>query len=139
MLPCTLVRCTLFPVEYHLYLAYSTDKLDEDLLYNWYRALHDLFYSQGMRLYHTSSRDPLCVQVTLMESCMYYLSFIRDPGPRSFVLYPPADYGEVDTEEWRLLDYVNAPQSECRKEKKIGRSIICSTSFVFPCVFLLIR
>ncbi|ELT94541.1 hypothetical protein CAPTEDRAFT_205016 [Capitella teleta] len=134
-----MIRDNLLLHVQQFHVAMYIDKLDEDLLYNWYRALHDLFYSQGMRLYHTSSRDPLCVQVTLMESCMYYLSFIRDPGPRSFVLYPPADYGEVDTEEWRLLDYVNAPQSECRKEKKIGRSIICSTSFVFPCVFLLIR
>lgn len=41
-----------------------SDKLDDDFLYNWYRVLYNLFYKQGLRLYHTASADSLCLQVS---------------------------------------------------------------------------
>ena len=69
------------------------DKLDEDYLYSWYRVVYGLFYKQGLWLYHTASSDSLCLQVTMMESCVYYMSFVRNPGSHVFVLHPPADYG----------------------------------------------
>lgn len=71
-----------------------TDKVDDDYLYNWYRALYNLFHDAGFRLYHTVANDQLCLQVTLMESCVYYMSWVRDPGPRAFILYPPAQDGK---------------------------------------------
>jgi len=81
---------------YLVVFSSTVEKLDDDYLYNWYRALYELFYKQGFRLYHTSSHDSLCLQVTMMESCMYYLSFIRNPGSHVFVLHPPADYGKQE-------------------------------------------
>jgi hypothetical protein len=29
-----------------------------------------------------------------MQSCVYFLSYVRNPGPQVFSMYPPADYGE---------------------------------------------
>ena len=72
---------------------FITDKLDEDTIYRWYRVLQDLFYNQDMRLYHTVANDPLCLEVTILESCIYGLSFIRSLGSKSFVLHPPAHDG----------------------------------------------
>lgn len=67
-----------------------SDKVDDDYLYSWYRSLYNLFHLSRFRLYHTSASDQLCLQITLMESCTYYMSWIRDPGPQTMVLYPPA-------------------------------------------------
>ena len=80
---------TCIPMIWHV-----ADKIDEDYLYNWYRALWELFYKAGFRLYHTTAADSLCLQVTMMESCIYYLSWVHNPGPRVFILHPPADYGK---------------------------------------------
>lgn len=71
------------------------DKLDEDALFRWYRVLHSLFHTQGMRLYNAAANDPLCMEVTVFESCSYALSFIHNLGPTSFVLYPPANDGKL--------------------------------------------
>ena len=71
------------------------DKLDEDVLYSWYRNLFEMFYKEGFRLYHTTSNDLLCLQVTMMQSCIYYLSLVRIPQHRIFVLHPPADLGMI--------------------------------------------
>ena len=72
-----------------------SDSVDnDDYLYNCYRALYDLFYRSGLRLYHTAASDSLCLQVTMMASCTYYLSFIKNPGDRLFVMHPPADFGK---------------------------------------------
>ena len=76
-----------------LIISFS-DKVDDDYLYSWYRALYMLFQNQGYRLYHSGASDSLCLQVTLMESCVYYLSWIRDPGPQTFILYPPSIDGK---------------------------------------------
>ena len=73
-----------------LYLLVISDKIDEDYLYRWYRTLYLLFHEAGFRLYHTSASDPLCLQVTMMESCRYYMSWVQNPGPKTFVVYPPA-------------------------------------------------
>jgi len=70
------------------------DKLDEDYLYNWYRTLYRLFSKAGFHLFHTSSHDTLCLQVTLMQSCVYFLTYVRDPGSRVYTMQPPADYGQ---------------------------------------------
>jgi len=69
------------------------DKLDEDYLYNWYRTLYQLFSKAGFHLFHTSSHDSLCLQVTLMQSCVYFLSFVRNPGSHAYTMHPPADHG----------------------------------------------
>jgi len=73
--------------------VYVTDKLDEDYLYSWYRTLYRLFSKAGFYLFHTSSHDSLCLQVTLMESCVYFLSYVRNPGAQAYTMQPPADYG----------------------------------------------
>lgn len=72
----------------------TAEKLDDDYLYNWYRTLYELFTKSSLSLYHTSSHDPLCLQVTLMQSCAYFLSYVRNPGPHVFNMYPPADFGK---------------------------------------------
>ncbi|XP_064622374.1 uncharacterized protein LOC135484673 [Lineus longissimus] len=94
-----------------LFVVVSIDKLDDDYLYSWYKALHELFYREGFRLYHTAASHNLCLQVTMMQSCMYYLSWVRDPGPQYFVLHPPADFGTSELEESRLLGYMHTHQS----------------------------
>jgi hypothetical protein len=99
-----------------LHIAMYIDKIDEDHLYNWYRALYELFYKQGFRLYHTSSSDSLCLQVTMMESCVYYMAWVKNPGPKFFVVHPPADFGTTVTEEQRLLTYLSLPQVECKQQ-----------------------
>ena len=70
------------------------DKLDEDYLYGWYRTLYRLFSKAGFHLFHTSSHDALCLQVTLMQSCVYFLAYVRHPGTRAYTMQPPADHGE---------------------------------------------
>ena len=67
-----------------------SDGVEEDAVYSWYRALYELFHSAGFRLYHSQASDPLCLQTTIMESCTYYLSWIRKPPSHVFVMYPPA-------------------------------------------------
>ncbi|KAL5007364.1 hypothetical protein ScPMuIL_016170 [Solemya velum] len=96
-----------------LHITIRIDKVDDDYLYSWYRALYKLFHVEGFRLYHTSASDPLCLQVTLMESCIYYLSWIRNPGPRAFILYPPAMDGSQEFEIERLIDYLDNPSQIC--------------------------
>jgi len=81
--------------ELTLCVAMVTDKVDDDFLYSWYRALYMLFHTAGFRLYHTAASDSLCLQVTLMQSCVYYMAWTRDPGPETFILYPPAIDGEM--------------------------------------------
>jgi len=78
---------------YDILYVYIADKLDEDYLYSWYRTLYRLFSKAGFHLFHTSSHDTLCLQVTLMQSCVYFLTYVRDPGARVYTMQPPADYG----------------------------------------------
>ena len=79
---------------FHIICAFFSyifaDKVDENYLYSWYKTLYTLFHSAGFRLYHTSATSPLCLQVTMMESCRYFMSWVQNPGPRKYVLYPPA-------------------------------------------------
>ncbi|XP_013400073.1 uncharacterized protein LOC106166152 isoform X2 [Lingula anatina] len=96
-----------------LHIVMTIDKLDDDYLFNWYRSLYNLFYHQGFRLYHTSASSPLCLQVTVMESCVYWLSWIQNPGEQMFVMHPPADAGALELEEARVLDHINTLQEEC--------------------------
>ncbi|KAJ8309351.1 hypothetical protein KUTeg_014225 [Tegillarca granosa] len=96
-----------------LHIVLRIDKADDEYLYNWYRTLYNLFHQAGFRLYHTAASDQLCLQVTLMESCVYYMSWIKDPGPRTFVLYPPALDGSVEFELERFLDYLKNTAAEC--------------------------
>lgn len=103
-----------------LHLSLYIDKVDDDYLYSWYKALYELFHYQGFRLYHTSSSDTLCLQVTLMESCVYYMSWIRDPGPETFILYPPAIDGSDDFEEVRLLDYMKDTVASCKDDLELN-------------------
>ena len=94
-----------------VYFVYIVDKLDEDYLYNWYRTLYRLFSKAGFHLFHTSSHDSLCLQVTLMQSCVYFLSYVRNPGTPAYTMQPPADFGQysfptklMTDEQWRLHD-----------------------------------
>lgn len=116
-----LIKDDLVTKAYQLHLSVYIDKLDDEYLYNWYRTLYQLFTRSGMYLYHTSSHDPLCLQVTLMESCVYFLSFVRNPGPKVSILYPPADYGTEEQEDLRLFDYLDSPQVSC-KQRTIGET-----------------
>lgn len=102
-----------------LHLSLYIDKVDDDYLYSWYKALYELFHYQGFRLYHTSSSDTLCLQVTLMESCVYYMSWIRDPGPETFILYPPAIDGSEDFETDRLRDYMEDTEASCSSDLEL--------------------
>lgn len=116
-----LIKDDVISKVYQLHLVVYIDKVDDEYLYNWYRTLYQLFTRSGMHLYHTSSHDPLCLQVTLMESCVYFLSFVRNPGPTVFILYPPADYGTEEQEDLRLFDYLDSPQVSC-KQRTIGEA-----------------
>nr|KAG5699674.1 hypothetical protein BaRGS_022072 [Batillaria attramentaria] len=85
------------------------NKVDDNYLYGWYKTLYSLFHSAGFRLYHTAASSPLCLQVTMMESCRYFTSWVRNPGPRTFVYYPPAIDGSAQYEEQRLEDFLDRP------------------------------
>lgn len=87
---------------HQLHIMMEIDKIDDNYLYGWYKTLYTLFTTAGFRLYHTSSSNPLCLQVTMMESCRYFMSWVRNPGPRTFVLYPPAIDGSEGFEVQRL-------------------------------------
>ena len=78
-------------ITYHLFVF--LDKIDSDFLYNWYQALYELFTKESFRLYHTNSDNSLCLQVTMMQSCVYYMSWIRISSPHVFILQPPAHLG----------------------------------------------
>ncbi|XP_033735824.1 uncharacterized protein LOC117324193 [Pecten maximus] len=105
-----------------LHIALHIDKVDDDYLYSWYRALYNLFHDAGFRLYHTAANDQLCLQVTLMESCVYYMSWVRDPGPRASILYPPAQDGSEESEVERLVDYLEDEEATCSDSLDIGLS-----------------
>ncbi|XP_074647645.1 uncharacterized protein LOC141903426 [Tubulanus polymorphus] len=115
-----LINDDLLPRTKQLFLQVAIDKLDDDYLYNWYRVLYELFYKAGFKLYHTSASDSLCLQVTLMQSCVYYMSWIHDPGPSYFAMHPPADYGTLRLEENRLLTYLGTGHTWCPAVKTIG-------------------
>lgn len=102
-----------------LHIVISIDKNDEDYLYNWYRSLYNLFYEQGFRLYRTTPSSPLCVQVTVMESCVYWLSWIKNPGSEVFVMHPPADFGTLALEQSRLYDLITNPDTQCGSFLKV--------------------
>lgn len=102
-----------------LHLSLYLDNDDDDYLYSWYRALYNLFDVAGFRLYHTSASDPLCLQVTMMESCIYYMSWIKNPGTRTFILHPPAIDGSARFEENRAVSYVTTLQTSCSNQKFI--------------------
>lgn len=80
---------------------FLSDRIDDDYLYAWYRTLYSLFHKANFRLYHTATSNQLCLQVTLMESCMYSMSWVKSPSPRTFIMYPPAVDGK---ESASLLD-----------------------------------
>ncbi|KAK7506857.1 hypothetical protein BaRGS_00001708 [Batillaria attramentaria] len=92
-----------------LHISLEIDKVDDNYLYGWYKTLYSLFHSAGFRLYHTAASSPLCLQVTMMESCRYFTSWVRNPGPRTFVYYPPAIDGSAQYEEQRLEDFLDRP------------------------------
>lgn len=93
-----------------LHITLDIDKVDDDsYLYGWYKTLYSLFHSAGFRLYHTKASSPLCLQVTMMESCRYFTSWVRDPGPHTFIYYPPAMDGSLQYEEHRLEDFLDRP------------------------------
>ena len=46
-------------------------------------------------MYHTNSDNSLCVQVTMMQSCVYYMSWVRITSPEVFILQPPAHLGNT--------------------------------------------
>ena len=94
-LPFSVAFVSFSPDCFELLIMYISEKVDDDYLYSWYRALYMLFQNEGYRLYHSGASDSLCLQVTLMESCIYYLSWIRDPGPQTFILYPPSIDGKT--------------------------------------------
>ncbi|CAG2228101.1 unnamed protein product [Mytilus edulis] len=96
-----------------LHISLHIDKVDDDHLYSWYRSLYNLFHKSRFRLYHTSASDQLCLQVTLMESCTYYMSWVRDPGPQTMILYPPAIDGSMEFELSRIEDYLEKPEGYC--------------------------
>ena len=111
---------------------WSAEKLDDEYLYNWYRTLYELFSKSGLSLYHTSSHDPLCLQVTLMQSCVYFLAYARVPGPHVFSMYPPAECGKSGWPEgfrsmhayWDSLSACGNCQSLLRWTTSIMSSII---------------
>lgn len=110
-----LVKDDLLRKVDQLHIALHIDKVDDDYLYSWYRSLYNLFHLSRFRLYHTSASDQLCLQITLMESCTYYMSWIRDPGPQTMVLYPPAIDGSLEFELSRIEDYMDHPEGDCDK------------------------
>lgn len=103
-----------------LHISLYIDKVDDDYLYSWYKALYELFHYEGFRLYHTGASDTLCLQVTLMESCIYYMSWIRDPGPETFILFPPAIDGSEGFEQDRLLDYMEDTEASCSNDIEVN-------------------
>ncbi|RUS72321.1 hypothetical protein EGW08_019913 [Elysia chlorotica] len=109
-----------------LHFVVKLDKLDEDFIYSWYRVLYALFTTAGFRLFHTSASDSLCLQDTIMESCTYYLSWIKKPPPHVFVMYPPAIDGSRENEEDRLLNYLHNTKS---KDILFTRVLLKSVSF----------
>ncbi|KAK6181765.1 hypothetical protein SNE40_009554 [Patella caerulea] len=108
-----LVKDKILSKVKQLHILIDIDKIDDDYLYHWYRTLYIVFHEGGFRLYHTGASDPLCLQVTMMESCRYYLSFVHNPGPSVPVLFPPSIDGSYDFEEERILDYVEDKSQEC--------------------------
>jgi len=54
-----------------------------------------------------------------MESCVYYMSWIRDPGPEIFVLHPPAIDGSIGFENDRLEDYLEDTETTCSRELEV--------------------
>ncbi|KAH3848232.1 uncharacterized protein LOC127873875 [Dreissena polymorpha] len=131
-----------------LHFALYIDKVDDDYLYSWYRALYMLFHTAGFRLYHTTASDGLCLQVTLMESCVYFLSWTRDPGPDYFILYPPAIDGSDEFETDRLQDYMEDVKASCYKNLELSLPSVGSVSICLdkveaqkhkPCQFIIFR
>ncbi|XP_067681812.1 uncharacterized protein [Haliotis asinina] len=108
-----LVKDKLLRDVQQLHIVLDIDKIDDDYLYNWYRSLYVLFHEAGFRLYHTSASDHLCLQVTMMESCRYFMSWVKNPGPRTFILYPPAIDGSYELEEKRILDFLEPREPNC--------------------------
>lgn len=98
-----------------LHISVEIDKVDDNYLYGWYKTLYVLFHSAGFRLYHTAASSPLCLQVTMMESCRYFTSWIRNPGPRTFIYYPPAIDGSAQYEERRLENFIER-QSQAQED-----------------------
>lgn len=92
-----------------LHIMMEIDHIYDDYLYGWYKTLYTIFHSAGFRLYHTSASSPLCLQVTLMESCHYFMSWVQNPGPQTFVMYPPAIDGSVELEGQRLESFLETP------------------------------
>lgn len=108
-----LVKDDLLKKVDQLHISFHIDKVDDDYLYSWYRSLYNLFHQSRFRLYHTSASDQLCLQITLMESCTYYMSWVKDPGPQTMVLFPPAIDGSAGFELARLEDYLERPEGYC--------------------------
>ncbi|XP_005106348.1 uncharacterized protein LOC101854600 [Aplysia californica] len=95
-----------------LHIVLKLDKVEEDDIYSWYRALYGLFHTAGFRLYHSSTSDPLCLQATIMESCIYYMSWVRKPPPHILVMYPPAIDGSLHNEEDRMVNFLEQSSSQ---------------------------
>ncbi|KAH9509362.1 hypothetical protein Btru_046845 [Bulinus truncatus] len=95
-----------------LHIVITLDKLEEDFIYSWYRVLYALFHTTGFRLYHTATSEPLCLEDTMMDSCKYYLSWIRDLPPHIFVTYPPAIDGSFQHERERIDSYLDVPAKD---------------------------
>ncbi|XP_021367591.1 uncharacterized protein LOC110459587 [Mizuhopecten yessoensis] len=55
-----------------------------------------------------------------IESCVYYMSWVRDPGPRAFIFYPPAQDGSEESEAERLVDYLDNEEASCSDNLDIG-------------------
>jgi len=108
-----LVNDGLLAAVNHLQIQVTIDKLDEDYLYSWYRTMQAVFHTAGYRIYHTTSNDPLCSQVTMMQSCIYYVSLLRHPGPNVLCMHPPAGFGDAATEERRLVSVMTNIQDSC--------------------------
>lgn len=117
------VKDKLFANVRQLHFSIFIDKVDDDFLYSWYQALYMLFHEQGFRLYSSRASDYQCLQVTLMESCIYYLSWIRDPGPETFILYPPAIDGSADFEVDRILDYLDNTEVSCKNSLEVNMQL----------------
>lgn len=97
-----------------VYFSVLIDRIDDDYLYAWYRTLYSLFHKANFRLYHTATSNQLCLQVTLMESCMYSMSWVKSPSPRTFIVYPPAVDGTYKNEMKRLEDYLDNKEKKCK-------------------------
>ncbi|XP_061173841.1 uncharacterized protein LOC133182961 [Saccostrea echinata] len=105
-----------------VYFSVLIDKIDDDYLYAWYRTLYNLFHKANFRLYHTATSNQLCLQVTLMESCLYYMSWIKSPSPRAFIMYPPAVDGTYENEMKRLEGYLDNKNSQCKEVNHVSIS-----------------